>query len=586
MAARKQKPKPPTWDELAGSRDDAHVGALVAQLEDTSAPKLEARFLSLATWPKTPVFAAAAASYLRRFPLRFREQLGTGVAALGVFIVHEGQAAALEPLEVVDAPNDVVPAWRDQVVEATRTFLGRAPTPVPPGRVPSALPRGPRDALQAAWLELAATRSSGAVALLLERLAEGPGVDVTARARALLAFPPDPRIAAAAAGLITRPIVRVDASNPLFVMAALLLLAHGDASHLPAARALAEQVPGFGWLELVAPTHAPPSRAPVVERATPASEADFLEWLAKAPADLARRHAFADWLLEGGDPRGEFMALQLAARALTPKASARVTALQKKHQKHWLRSFWKSVVKGSAVFSRGVLSSVGLSSWGPGGTLPRPDEPQLATLERLSVTGGQSVALAALLGSPLLMGLRELRLQAVMLPAVPTALLARLEVLGLLVQWAPAAFSLAPASALLDAMDLRSVRKVSLGDNLRADEAALVRAATWLRGRDALQVDTNAPDAWFAAVRAHGLSVVEVRQPSHLGQARWCFTRDADAWRLDVSVAEEKDVAFVVEVLGRLEPALLRATAVALAADCTAAARKELASLGVQVSPT
>ena len=70
MATRKKTAAVP-WDEWAASQESTHVGALVETLEDTSLPKLEARFLMLSTWPKTPAFGAAAASFFSASPFGF-----------------------------------------------------------------------------------------------------------------------------------------------------------------------------------------------------------------------------------------------------------------------------------------------------------------------------------------------------------------------------------------------------------------------------------------------------------------------------------------------------------------------------------
>lgn len=582
MATRKPKVVP--WDEWAASHQPAHVDALVAALEDTSMPKLEARLLVLSTWPKTPAFGAAAASFFQRFPIRFREQLGTGVAALGVFLTHGGTAKSLEQRKKVVAPNELVPAWRDTVADAALKLLRRTQTPGVAFTGALTLPAGPRLAVQQAWLALAKTRAPDVLPLLLARLTDGPATDVTQRLSALIDFPTDARIADAAAGLISRPVVRFDASTALYAVVALVLLAHADVSHLSAARTLAEELPSFAWLERLFPS-TPASKprakaAPVT--AGPSSEDDFLRWIAEAPADLPRRQAFADWLLERGLPRGEFMALQLAERELTPKERARVAALQKKHEKEWLRGFAKSLTRGSAVFTSGALSSIGLSTWGPQGTIPSPDEPQLATLERLETIGGRSASLEALLRSPLLRSLRELTVQAVMLPAVPPAVLERLDALGVHTQWGPEDFTVSFASKTLDSVSLPKLRRVSLFGDLRGEQAQVVSKAKWCRRLHTLVVESLSAEVWFSACRGLGLSELEVREPAHLHSIHWRFTRDARGWRLAVALADKKDADSMLETLGRLEPTLRENTTVSLPPGAPKL-RKVLSALGVTV---
>jgi uncharacterized protein (TIGR02996 family) len=77
--------------------------------------------------------------------------------------------------------------------------------------------------------------------------------------------------------------------------------------------------------------------------ARPSSQREALEAaLVENPDDLATHMAYADWLSENGDPRGEFIQVQLALE--DPKVSAgdrknlqkREEALLKKHAREWL----------------------------------------------------------------------------------------------------------------------------------------------------------------------------------------------------------------------------------------------------------
>ena len=584
MATRK---KPADgWDEWVATRQPEFAEGLVAMLEDTSLPKLEARFLMLSTWPTTPEFGAAAASFFQRFPIRFREQLGTGVAALGVFLTHGGRAEALEKLETVVAPNALVPAWRDTVVQAVLSLLRRKQKPGAGSTVPATLPAGPRAALQEAWLALAKTRAPDALPLLLSRLTDGPATDVTQRLVSLIDFATDARIADAAVALIDRPIVRFDASTALFPVLALVLLAHADISHRQAAITLAEALPSFAWLERLFPTTAPPPRSTKTSSSVgPSSEHDFLTWLAEAPADLTRRQAFADWLLERGLPRGEFMALQLADRELTPKERTRVGALQKKHEKEWLRGFAKSLIKGSAVFTKGVLSSIELSTWGAEGNVPSAEEPQLATLERLGTSGGRSEPLQQLLQSRWLRSLRELTVQAVMLPAVPPVVLEQLDALGVHTQWNPPEFTVAAAAKTLESLSLPRLRRVSLFGDLRGEQAPVVSSTSWARRLHTLVVESLSAEVWFSSCRELGLTELEVREPAHIAAAHWRFTREPQAWRLQVALNDAKDADSVLETLGLLDPALRANPPVSMPPNVPADLREALLATGVTLEP-
>jgi uncharacterized protein (TIGR02996 family) len=81
-----------------------------------------------------------------------------------------------------------------------------------------------------------------------------------------------------------------------------------------------------------------------------ASEVEALEEAVRAdPHDRAAHSALADWLAEQGDPRGEFMQVQLALEdeSRTPaerkKLQAREKALLKKHEKEWVGA-WADAV--------------------------------------------------------------------------------------------------------------------------------------------------------------------------------------------------------------------------------------------------
>jgi len=90
------------------------------------------------------------------------------------------------------------------------------------------------------------------------------------------------------------------------------------------------------------------------------------------PDDLGAHAAYADWLIEQGDPRGEFIQVQLALE--DPKVSRlkrlllkrREKTLLKKHGKNWLGSLaeflWnKKRDEALYVFSRGWLDRIGIA---------------------------------------------------------------------------------------------------------------------------------------------------------------------------------------------------------------------------------
>jgi uncharacterized protein (TIGR02996 family) len=78
------------------------------------------------------------------------------------------------------------------------------------------------------------------------------------------------------------------------------------------------------------------------------------------PDDNALRQVWADALQESGDPRGELIAIQIAASggSLTPAQDKRVRSLIAKHALDWLGPLSDIVMrKAGLVFDRGVISS-------------------------------------------------------------------------------------------------------------------------------------------------------------------------------------------------------------------------------------
>ncbi len=565
------------WNAVADSKDPANLQAVLEALEDTSVPKLEARFLVLTTWPKQRAIADAAASYFQRFPIRFREQLGTGCAALGALVLHGAQSSFAESLKKVTAPNELVPKWRDLVAGGAARLLGARKT-LAKGSSGSALPVGPRAALQTAWIERAEAGREGDLPELLTRVGEGPATDIAERLARLISFPRTPAIADAAATLIARPPVRYDPASSLFPLLALLLVAHGDSNHREAAQRLGSEIPSLAWLELALSNEKPVAKAPSkTKSAGPKSEADFLKWLAEAPDDLSRRHAFADWLLEQGNPRGEFMALQLSS-SLDPKAQKRMAALQKKHERDWLRAFWKSKRNGSIRFQGGVLTGIELVHWGPAAHIPTPDEPQLATLERLWIDGGDTPALRALIASPLLGAVRDFAVPTVMLDAVPKKLAAKLTTLGVHVSWNDDETGVGAASRSIDSMTLPKLMTVHLAGQVRKEAAPIIAKAKWVKRLERLIVESIEPGPFRAIFPKLGPAVLEVRP--ELGAAKqytWIFEKRS----LAISGPGSDSEGHLLRGLEALGPAIHKGATFTATTPLDPALAKKLSALGI-----
>ena len=121
--------------------------------------------------------------------------------------------------------------------------------------------------------------------------------------------------------------------------------------------------------------------ARVIARGTGKTLSELLAAVHADPFDLAARAVYADALQDAGDPRGEFIALQLAG-----KATQREKTLLKDHRKRWLGPLAKLVSNSSTRFENGFLRTVAITSQQP----LAPNQlahPELATIEVLDVTG-------------------------------------------------------------------------------------------------------------------------------------------------------------------------------------------------------
>jgi uncharacterized protein (TIGR02996 family) len=90
-----------------------------------------------------------------------------------------------------------------------------------------------------------------------------------------------------------------------------------------------------------------------------ASDDELLAAILDYPSDDERRAVYADRLVERGDPRGEFIALQLARarRGLAADEEAREQALLRKHEPAWLDGLSRLLAGSSVVWERGFLAA-------------------------------------------------------------------------------------------------------------------------------------------------------------------------------------------------------------------------------------
>lgn len=118
-------------------------------------------------------------------------------------------------------------------------------------------------------------------------------------------------------------------------------------------------------------------------------ESDFLKAIYEDPKDDAARTVYADWLTEKGDPRGEFISLQLARHEgrSTAESRKKELTLLRKHGKAWVGELDRMLDKEHRVFRRGFFAEGGLTFCASEDE-PLPKElshPAWATAERLSL---------------------------------------------------------------------------------------------------------------------------------------------------------------------------------------------------------
>ena len=247
----------------------------------------------------------------------------------------------------------------------------------------SALQAGKTDAALRALV--AAWRTTPAPELLELACAVSPpvplqaakGKETTAALEAALKAKPDPRVSKALEQLLTDVPWTADSSKPVWRAAFELVTSLKDPRWVGLADTLPThwkfRAPMAAWMgsqlkRAVAPlaTLAAPSLSEAQAKSVKAlhallpkkkaspdgrDEAALLAAVYASPADDAPRRVFADFLLERGDPRGEFITLQLAGDAASKKAADKLLAA---HGKNWLDGL--SLVK-EPRFHRGFLSS-------------------------------------------------------------------------------------------------------------------------------------------------------------------------------------------------------------------------------------
>ncbi|MBA3501632.1 MAG: TIGR02996 domain-containing protein, partial [Deltaproteobacteria bacterium] len=291
------------------------------------------------------------------------------------------------------------------------------------------------------------------------------------------------------------------------------------------------------------------------EPARPAAHAtdeELLRAIAEQPDDDGVRLVYADWLQERGDPRGEFIALQLAKRNREPSAEQerREAALWSKHHAKWLGDMARYIKMSDCTFERGFLvrcivqyraardrdRAVGAAGW--------------ATVE--SVTNGD-----ALLLHPVMRSLREVRgvstRTAIALATTPPARgieTLHVNAYGYMETVYELGGVLATTQTLpaLRVLELSVAREEDVLGAARAIQASplgaqLARFTISLHGEP---LDASTRDVTLIATLAGGPGARKLVVEANYRQSRWqyAFERDGDGYRR-LRVARAHDTASV-----------------------------------------
>lgn len=416
-------------------RDGAIGSALAAMATGiaagkTAPPKLWSTFEALAVRlesvppslaPALPVGVVSRFATVRGVALRLAQKLGTiGRAAIEAARPHavgaeraliDDALAALAGGTVAAAPaaDDVallgklLDAWRatrDAELERAIARVGAALS-----RTRGAIEAKSKSELEAVWLALAAHCDAGDVARLFD--APWPRLvrPTVARVRALAAFAPDPRIAVGVVAIARR-------FHDVGLCRDALAIAERAATRallpeLDALRAVVQHDDHHTWwrrddeiaslvraIEAMQPVAADPELLAETARFEDRAEIDalFAEVWAN-PGDIGARAVLADALQLAGDPRGDFIALQLAD-STDPQIARKAEALLVHHGDAWAGPL-PGVDARSRRFERGFL--VAARTAATEALLHRSlARPEWRTVEELSLVG-EAIAIEPLL---------------------------------------------------------------------------------------------------------------------------------------------------------------------------------------------
>jgi uncharacterized protein (TIGR02996 family) len=293
---------------------------------------------------------------------------------------------ALDSGALEEALTELLEGWRACRHERIASLVEIVSERITPGRP---RPGGTKiEDKQKQWYAMADKKDPANIGPLLATLVDiKKSEPLRDRITTLSRLPADPRVAAALVTLVLEqlPVPGATGISPARV-ALNAIVSIADRRQLPALQRMiglttpvgkarnfvTERTPRFiAELERTAPAELDAALLAVVEdleaclaetQPNNASRADAEALFAAVyanPDDDTPRVVLADCLQECGDPRGEFIALQLARAAGGPR-SKRESELLRASGRDWLGAIEPMVLKGNLVFERGFLSRCGI----------------------------------------------------------------------------------------------------------------------------------------------------------------------------------------------------------------------------------
>ena len=316
----------------------------------------------------------------------------------------DGALRAASAGELAEILEHLCAAWARVRAPALAALIEQVAQPLQDERSPLGFAK--RKDLEQAWIRRAETADAIELGMLAPSAAQTSVLMAIERLRMLARLGPDPRLARATARLLIEAPFSATASAPFWRTVQSVLVASADPRvvatlrdeppgsdpplHRRRARAIAAITEALerSRIELDAAEH---ERVTKLERALerilarrPRTGPVLLAAIYAEPHELKHRQVYADYLLSKGDPRGEFIALQLAEdRGQLDRAGAkRMRALLRRYQHAWLGPLAPVVTRAGVVFARGFPTQLRCRQW-PCRPERTAHEPAWATVERI-----------------------------------------------------------------------------------------------------------------------------------------------------------------------------------------------------------